>query len=190
MLIEKYSLILPASANIDEVTFNLALGNQHEANVQATNVLKDFLSDHGKIEVYKGEQVIKNYGITVQGSGSWVKGTIKGTVKSYDYKALYSVYSLHDTQSTDYWFIKYKNDVSRDKLEKTFEESTTVPLDYSLKFRIQGNDYGINSVFITFKVIRLKMNGMTKDYVVTNPASAGAVTPDGSKYPGGFEPIE
>ena len=32
-------------------------------------------------------------------------------------------------------------------------------------------------------------HGKTKDFVVTNPGSAGAASPDGSPYPGTFKPV-
>jgi hypothetical protein len=44
-------------------------------------------------------------------------------------------------------------------------------------------------VYVTYQVIRLTLNGMTKDYVVTNPPSSGAMLPDGNPYPGGFKPV-
>lgn len=59
-----------------------------------------------------------------------------------------------------------------------------------MKFKIQGNDYGISGVYITYQVIRLTMDGETKDYVVNNNDSSGANLSTGEKYPGGFEPIE
>jgi len=43
---------------------------------------------------------------------------------------------------------------------------------------------------VFYDVIRLVYDGVSKDYVVTNPASAGAATPDGNQYPGGFKPVE
>lgn len=70
------------------------------------------------------------------------------------------------------------------------EEAKTTTLKYDLEFTLTGNDRGITSVFIYYETIRMKLNGETKDFAVTNPASSGAVAPDGSPYPGGFTPIE
>ncbi|MEL6721423.1 MAG: hypothetical protein AAFP82_22180 [Bacteroidota bacterium] len=145
--------------------------------------------EHDKVQVFSGNKAVANFGVTVQGSGSWAKGTIKATITSYDYKALYSVYTLKDSESAKYWFVSYRKDTSHDELKKTFESSKTVTTHQTLEFEIQGNDYGINSVFITYEVIRVTYKGVSKDYVVTNSASAGAMTPSGDQYPGGFKPV-
>ena len=143
-------------------------------------------SEHDKIQVFHGTQAVKDYGITVEGSGVVASGNINGSLTTYDYKALYQVYTLKDTESTNYWFISYKKDTSHDVLQKAFESSQTLTTNYNVNFEIQGNDYGIESVFITFQVIRMVLNGVTKDYVVTNPPSAGANNADGSPYQGKF----
>jgi len=146
-------------------------------------------AEHGQIECYQGNKATNNFGISVQGAGAWAKGQIKGTLDAYDYKALYQVYNLKDTESANYWFISYSKQTSHDDLKKVFEDSKTVKTNYDLQFEIQGNDYGISAVYITYQVIRLVLDGQTKDYVVTNPASSGAMLPDGSSYPGGFKPV-
>lgn len=143
---------------------------------------------HDKLEVYSGTKAIEQYGITVEGSGSSASGSIKGTITTYDYKAAYDVYNIPYSESANYWFVSYKKDTSQGELKKTFEQSKTVPLDYNINFTIHGNDWGQASVFITMQVIRMVMNGETRDFVVANSASTGANNPDGSKYQGGFEP--
>ena len=140
-----------------------------------------------EIQTYSGNKVINNFGITASGSGTWVNGELTGSITSYDYKALYEVYNLDTSLETDYWFVKYRNDTSRDELKKTFEDSKTVTTNTKLTFIIEGNNYGINTVFITYNVIRIEYEGETKDYVATNPPNAGAVLPDGTDYPGGFK---
>lgn len=146
-------------------------------------------AEHDKIECYQGNKATNNFGISVEGAGAWAKGHIKGTLEAYDYKALYQVYNLKDSESANYWFISYSKTTSHDELKKVFEDSKTVKTNYDLEFEIQGNDYGISAVYITYQVIRLALNGQTKDYVVTNPASSGAMLPDGNQYPGGFKPV-
>jgi hypothetical protein len=138
--------------------------------------LRATAAEHDKLECY-------------QGNGAWAKGTIKGTLDAYDYKALYQAYTIKDSESADYWFIHYSKQTSHDDLKKIFEDSKTVKVNYDLEFEIQGNDYGISAVYITYQVIRLALNGITKDYVVTNPPSSGAMLPSDDKYPGGFKPI-
>ena len=74
--------------------------------------------EHDKIQVFQGTQAVKDYGVTVQGSGVTASGNINGSLTTYDYKALYQVYTLKDTQSTDYWFVSYNNDTSHDESAK------------------------------------------------------------------------
>lgn len=171
MYIEKYRLIVPAKMNIES------------AALAAT------MQEHSKIQAFTGNKAVSNYGISIVGSGAWAKGNIHGSMKGNDYKAIYKVYNVKDSKSCGWWVFKYKEDESHDELKKVFEDSKEVNLEYNLDFEIQGNDYGINAVYITYEVIRLAYNGVSRDFVITNNESAGAVTPDGEKYPGGFKPI-
>ncbi len=170
MFVQRLNLIVPVGKSVNEILLNSG--------------------EHDKIECYQGNKAVNNFGITAHGSGTWVKGTIKGSLEAYDYKAIYDVYNLKETESSNYWFVNYRNEKSHDALVKTFEDSHKVTLNYDLSFMIQGNDYDINSVYICYEVIRLVVNGVTKDFVVTNPASSSALSPDGSTYPGGFKPVE
>jgi hypothetical protein len=171
MYVTKFSLVIPVS------------------KVPAVGALAMPGQEHGKIECYQGTQAVNNYGVSVVGSGSWAKGKIKGSITAYDYRAAYQVYNLKQSESANYWFVKYSKDTNHDELKKVFETSTTVTTNYDLEFEIQGNDWGISAVYITYQVIRLVLNGVTKDYVVTNPPSSGAQLPDGNPYPGGFKPV-
>lgn len=171
MYVEKVRLVVPAELDSE------------------TAAISARMQEHDKVEVYTGNKAIKNYGITAQGSGTWVHGEVKGTMTGYDYKAIYQVYNIPSSKSAGWWVFKYSKDTSHSELKKVFEETRLVDLDYSLEFEIQGNDYGINAVFITYEVIRITYNGMTKDFVVTNNDSAGAKTPEGDNYPGGFKPV-
>lgn len=170
MYTEKYQLIVPT-------------------RLAVTEALATTSGDHDKVEVYSGNRAVKNYGVSVVGSGSWAKGTIDGSLDTYDYKALYQIYTLKDSESANYWFVSYSKQTSHDEVKKVAEQSETLRTNYKLEFEIQGNDYGINAVFITFEVIRVVYSGITKDFVVSNPASSQAITPDGNPYPGGFKPI-
>jgi hypothetical protein len=170
MFIQSFKLIVPHSAQL--VTHALAADPAS--------------GEHDKIQAYQGTQAVKNYGISVTGSGSKASGTISGSLTTYDYKAIYSLYTLSESESAQYWFVNYSKDSSHDELQKTFEHSETLTTNYHVDFTIQGNDYGQNSVFITFEVIRLSIAGVTKDFVVTNPASSGANNSDGSTYQGQF----
>lgn len=148
-----------------------------------------FTNEHDKIECYQGRKAIENLGISVHGKGTWAKGKLEGDITTYDYKALYQVYNLPENESADYWFIKYRHDTSHSELKKTFENQKTNTSHYKVDFEIEGNDYDINSVYITFEVIRLVVNGETRDFVVSNAQSTTPVTPDGNNYPGGFKAV-
>ncbi|MEM7218011.1 MAG: hypothetical protein AAF515_06570 [Pseudomonadota bacterium] len=154
------------------------------------HVLAATTGDHQKIQAYSGTKAIKNYGITVQGSGVTGQGEVSGSLVTYDYKALYDVYNLKQSDHRKYWFVSYSKDTSHDELKKTFEKSKTLTTNYDFKFTIQGNDYGVNSVFITLEVIRLEMDGVTKDFVVNNSSSLGANNADGSAYQGEFKAVD
>ncbi len=168
MYVQRYTLVVPQNVNL------------------STHLLSPDAGEHDKIQAFQGTQAVKNYGITVEGSGVTASGNINGSLTTYDYKALYSVYTLDSSVSANYWFVSYSKHTSDDQLQKTFESSETLTTNYNVDFTIQGNDYGVESVFITFQVIRLVINGVSKDYVVTNPAAAGANNADGSAYQGNF----
>jgi hypothetical protein len=170
MFVSRYQLIVPRNANLP--------GHALAADA----------SEHDKIQAYQGTQAVKNYGITVEGSGVFATGSINGTLTTYDYRALYDVYHVDHKVSVDVWFLSYAKDESQDQLVKTFEQSETFTSQYDVAFTIQGNDHGIESVFITFQVIRLVINGVTKDFVVTTPAAAAANNADGTPYQGQFTP--
>jgi hypothetical protein len=168
MFVTRYQLIVPRNVDLVEHALAPAAG------------------DKSTIQVFQGTQAVKNYGITVQGSGVTATGHIGGSLTTYDYKALYQIFTLKDSESANYWFVSYSKSTSHDQLQKVAESSQTLTTNYSVDFTIQGNDLGVQSVFITFEVIRVVYAGITKDFVVTNPASCGANNSDGSTYQGTF----
>lgn len=165
------------------LNFNIQVPVEHLNDVNAY-----IQSEHEKVNAYSGTQAMEQYGISVQGSGSWVQGTMKGNIETYSYKAIYEVYNVPSSESTQHWFYKYKKDTSKGELKLINQDTKKINQHYDLKFTIQGNDWGQSSIFITYQVIRLVMDGVTKDYVVTNNNSAGANNADGSSYGGGFKP--
>jgi len=46
----------------------------------------------------------------VQGSAVTANGHIDGSLTTYDYKALYQVYTLKESESANYWFLSYSKD--------------------------------------------------------------------------------
>ncbi|MCK8481041.1 hypothetical protein [Psychroserpens algicola] len=164
------------------LNFHLVVPQEHLLNVGEYAI-----QQHGKLQAYSGTQAIKQFGIDVEGSGATAKGHLNGKITCYDYKAIYKVFQLDDSESADYWFVTYKKSTSHDELKLVNSNTTTTTVNYDLDFTLQGNDWGQTAVYITYKVIRLTVDGVNKDYVVTNNASAGANNSDGSKYQGGFK---
>lgn len=62
----------------------------------------DAPDDFSRVTVEKGVSRLKSVEIGVTGDGSMLTGTLKGKVTSYDYKALYKVYNLDESDSTMY----------------------------------------------------------------------------------------
>jgi hypothetical protein len=91
MFVSKFTLILPRETTLERHALAAAPG------------------EHGKLQVFRGTQAVKNYGITVQGSGVTAKGSIEGSLTTYDYKALYQTCKLTDNESANYWFVSYTN---------------------------------------------------------------------------------
>lgn len=192
MFVERYTLIMPTIEFVEDPGFLAALGEKQRAfDIATDEIASELLRDTSEeSQVYRGKKAVGKFGISVQGSGARAKGKIKGTINTYSYEALYEVYRLEDNTSAKYWFIEYKKNKAKDELKKVFENSSTGKLEYDLEFTLQGNDFGLTAIFITYEVIRLELNGQTKDFVVRNPQSAGASTPTGEPYPGEFQPIE
>ncbi|WP_157571436.1 hypothetical protein [Kocuria rosea] len=189
------TLIIPETLELQQAGFGAALSGTMEGS-QVRDVLADpaiaaLIEDTpDNLQVYRGKSVAKRYGIGVQGSGAKAKGRISGTFTGYDYTRAYQVYNLPSNTSAKYWFITYSRSSNNSALKEVAGTANTTRLNYNLEFELTGNDRGITSVFIYFETIRLKFNGQTKDFVVTNPESSGAAAPDGTPYPGGFTPIE
>ncbi len=141
-----------------------------------------------KVEAYKGFRSVSALSVTVEGPGSWAKGRIKGRIETYEWEKIYQVYNLPKSESADYWFINYRKDSSQSELKETNGKTVTQGYDVDFEFSIEGNAFGITSVLVGYTAIRLDYEGTTKIYTIPNPPSAGAVTPDGAPYPGGFKP--
>ena len=145
-------------------------------------------SGKDQLKVATGYTKAQQFGVGAQGKGSWVEGHIKGHLESFDYKAIYQVYNVKTSKSSGWWVFKYQQSTSTDVLKKTFEDSKKVTLNYDMKFMLEGNDFGINQVYIYYGTIQIQDKTVTKQYVVTNDASASAADPQGNPY-SGFKPV-
>jgi hypothetical protein len=110
------------------------------AKLRASHPLVATPGEHDKIQAYSGTQAVSNYGVSAEGSGASVSGHISGALTTYDYKAIYSIYTLKDSESANYWFVSYSKESSHDQLVKTAESSKTLTVNYDLNFTLTGND--------------------------------------------------
>ena len=86
------------------------------------------------IQAFSSTKAMQSFGVTVQGCGASVQGEMgPGTITTYDYTAIYSVYSLKSSDNANYWFVSYHKDTSQDVLEKTFEEAQTATVPFDVK---------------------------------------------------------
>jgi hypothetical protein len=190
MLYTGESLVIPETLELQQAGLLAGLRDWRGADLKQSDQLADsVVPQTDRVQIFRGRQAVKNWGISVVGSGARVRGSINGTIKTNDFKAAYQVYNLPTTSSAGVWFLKYSKASSVPELKQTFEKSIVIDASFNLTFELQGNDFGITAVFITYQVIRMQLNGVTKDFVVTNPESAGAASPDGTKYPGDFIPV-
>lgn len=147
-------------------------------------------SGQARIEAYEGTQIVKRYGVTAEGAGTWAKGRISGRILAHDYKAIYQVYRLTENDQVETWIDQYKQDGTQTELIQVFQESVLIPIQFDIQFQIEGNDKGIAGVYITYRVLRLVYTGVTKDFVITSPDSVEVSTTEGQQYPGGFQLVQ
>lgn len=147
-------------------------------------------SGQARVEAYEGTQIVKRYGVTAEGAGTWAKGRITGTILAYDYMAIYQVYGLTQHEPVEAWVAQYKQDATHTELIRVFQESMLLPIEFDIQFQIEGNDLGVAGVYLTYRVIRLAYTGVVKDFVVTSASGVEVTTTEGQRYPGGFQLVE
>lgn len=147
-------------------------------------------SGQARIEAYEGKQIVKRYGVTAEGAGTWAKGRISGSILAHDYMAIYQVYRLTENDPVEAWIDQYKQDGTHTELIQVFQESVLIPIQFDIQFQIEGNDQGLAGVYLTYRVLRLAYTGVTKDFVVTGPSSVEVSTTEGQQYPGGFQLVQ
>jgi hypothetical protein len=126
--------------------------------------------------------------IVIQSQGFDLEGTIKGKIRTHDYKALYNVYNLPYSAGFSLWGAKFRADASRSVLKKTFEESNTIDVDVDIKFKVSAaNLNGVSKLRVGFETLRLVVDGTTKDFTVINGESGSGKDQDNNDIPVDFE---
>lgn len=184
-------LVLPDTLELQQARIGLAFCGE---STRLRNTLENagmaavLGANPDKLQVYRGRWIAGYSSGAIGGSGGTLStgatGSISGTRLGYDYKEIYQVFDLPSDAPAADWFSRYLQASDTSTLKEVFRASRTTQLEYHLKYRLEPNNEGIPAVYIHYHIIRIALNGETKDYVVTNPASSGAVTPDGQPYPG------
>lgn len=186
MYVERYSLVVPVAVPTEEAAITtVSLDAVESGDLSQAAAAQE----QQKLQVFSGKRAVSRYGVEVEGSGASAEGRIKVRGRFHSHRTLYDVYGLPASDRIQVWIFNYSHDSSRSELREAINDSVVGNVDIDLKFRLTGNDFGITSVFVTFEAIRTQIAGVTKDFVTNNSENAKAVSPDGSPYPGGFEPI-
>jgi len=149
----------------------------------------DFLAaEPSKVTAFHGFSTFK--GIKIESKGFDVEGTIKGTIKTHDFKKLYEVYNLPSSSNWSLWAIKFKSDKSQSELRQTFQEEEKLDLAIDMKFRAPAAALGgVTFLRVGYETIRLRLSGVEKDFTVANPSSGSGRDEDGNEIPVEFEEI-
>jgi hypothetical protein len=138
------------------------------------------------VTAFHGFSSFKN--VVIQSQGFDLEGTIKGKIRTHDYKAIYNVYNLPYSAGFSVWGARFRADASRSVLKQTFEESNTVDVDIDVTFRVSAaNLNGVSTLRIGFETLRLQVDGTTKDFTVVNGDSGGAKDQNNNDIPVEFE---
>jgi hypothetical protein len=171
----------PSSSTVINVTndgFTILLSNGRIANRAAAE----------NVTAFHGFSSFKN--IVIQSQGFDLEGTIRGTIRTHDYRAIYNVYNVPYSAGFSVWGTRFKADASRGVLKKTFEDSNTISLAIDMKFKVSAaNLRGVSSLRVGFETLRLQVNGTTKDFSVVNGESGGAKDQNNNDIPVDFEEI-
>lgn len=170
--------------NVTNDGFTILLSNGRVGGLPNGRVAR--LAAAENVTAFHGFSSFKN--IVIQSKGFDLEGTIKGRIRTYDYKAIYNVYNLPYSAGFSVWGARFKADASRSVLKKTFEESNLIDVAVDITFRVKAADLrGVSSLRVGFETLRLQVNGTTKDFTVTNGDSGGAKDQNNDDIPVEFE---
>lgn len=167
--------------NITQGQFELVLPNAQDGKSTKARPGDNVTAFHG-FSTFKS--------ITIQSQGFDLKGTIKGKLRSHDFKKMYQVYNLPSSSGWKLWVIDYKKDTSQSVLKQTFQQEQLIDVNIDIQFSVSAAALrGVSTLRIGFETMRLQLNGVTKDFTVVNGASGGAQDQNGDDVPVDFEPV-
>ncbi|MGI5171624.1 hypothetical protein ACQEU3_45495 [Spirillospora sp. CA-253888] len=161
-----------------------------DADVEAYVRSFDYLAaaEDSKVTAFHGFSTFK--GIKIESKGFDVEGTLRGRVRSHNFRRLYQVYNLPASASWSVWALKFKADKSQSVLKQTFQEEDLEDITIDMKFRAKADHLGgVTFLRVGFETIKLRLAGVEKNFTVANPASGGGRDEDGNEIPVDFEPI-
>jgi hypothetical protein len=175
----------------------IAADSSSSSIINVTNDGFTILLSNGKVgKIAAAENVTAFHGfssfknIVIQSQGFDLEGTIRGRIRTHDYKAIYNVYNLPYSAGFSVWGARFRADASRSVLKKTFEESNTIDVTIDIKFKVSAaNLAGVSKLRIGFETLRLQVDGTTKDFTVVNGESGGAKDQNNNDIPVDFEEI-
>lgn len=158
--------------------FKVVLSNNKVARLAAAD----------QITAFHGFSTLQH--LVIQSQGFDLEGRITGTLRTYNYKSLWTVYNLPSSSGWKVWALSFRSDSSQSVLKETFRSEQLIDVNIDIKFKVSAAALnGVSTLRIGFETLRLQLDGTTKDFTVVNGASGGAKDQDGDDVPVDFEPL-
>ncbi len=181
------ALTAPASAapsagssliNVTNGDFKVVLSNPKVARLAAAD----------NVTAFHGFSSLQN--LTIQSQGFDLEGRIQGTLRTYNYKSLWTVYNLPSSSGWKVWALSFKSDSSQSVLKETYRSEQLIDVAIDIKFKVSAAALnGVSTLRIGFETLRLQLDGTTKDFTVVNGASGGAKDQNNGDVPVDFEEL-
>ncbi|BCY13376.1 hypothetical protein [Actinoplanes sp. L3-i22] len=158
--------------------FKVILSNSKVARLAAAD----------QITAFHGFSSLQN--LVIQSQGFDLEGRIQGTLRTYDFKSLWTVYNLPSSSGWKVWALSFKKDTSQSVLKETFRSEQLIDVNIDIKFKVSAAALnGVSTLRIGFETLRLQLDGTTKDFTVVNGASGGAKDQNNGDVPVDFEEL-
>jgi hypothetical protein len=168
----------PAVIDVANGRFSLVLPEADVAGLAAAD----------GVTAFHGFSTLKT--VTIQSQGFDLEGTIRGKLRTHDFKSLWQVYNLPSSEGWGVWVFKFKHDSSQSVLKETFRQEQLIDVNIDIKFKVSAAAlHGVSTLRIGFETLRLQLDGTTKDFTVVNGPSGGAKDQNNNDVPVEFEPV-
>jgi hypothetical protein len=122
--------------------------------------------------------------IVIQPGDFDLEGEIHGTLRTYDFRSMWEVYTLDPSDGLDRWIDSFRSDSGQEVLKETLRQELELEVTIHLTFRVAAADLdGVARLRIGFDVLRLEFESDTKDFMILNEAGGGAKDQDGNDVP-------